>query len=76
MFDRETFSKRLKARRAELGWDQQELADHANIPRNTLALYERGSNCPGFDKACALADALGVSVAYLVEPIEEPRPVS
>ena len=76
MYDRDVFARRLKELRSRYGWEQKDLAERSGVKANTLAQYERAAACPGFDKACALADALGVSVAYLVEPIEEPRPVS
>ena len=67
------YGRRMKARRALLGYSQQDLADISGVNVNSIARYEAGINCPSLEAADKLARALGTSIDALVglEPIEE-----
>ncbi len=58
--------QRLTALRKEKKMSQQELADMAGIHPNVLGRYERGEASPSIEMASKLANALGVSLDYLV----------
>jgi transcriptional regulator with XRE-family HTH domain len=58
--------QRLSALRKEKKMSQQELADMAGIHPNVLGRYERGEASPSIDMASKLANALVVSLDYLV----------
>ena len=53
--------KRIAALRRERGYNQDELAEMAQLNRVTLARYETGVIEPGAQAVARLADALGVS---------------
>ena len=53
---------RLKACRAELGLNQQELASRAGVSRQTISLIERGGYSPSVGLALTLARICGVQV--------------
>ena len=53
---------RLKACRAELGLNQQELAIRAGVSRQTISLIERGGYSPSVSLALILARICGVRV--------------
>jgi transcriptional regulator with XRE-family HTH domain len=61
-----TFTKRLIALRDEKGWTPAELAKRAGISCQALYNYETGRSEPGTFNATCLADALGVTLDYLV----------
>ena len=56
------FAAALRRLREERRMTVAELAEAAGINRNTLYLLEAGGRAPRWHNACALADALGVSV--------------
>lgn len=58
----------LRARRLA-GLTQQELAAKAGVSPNVIGRIERGGIDPHLTTLTALAEALGVSVAVLVEPL-------
>ncbi|WP_079479686.1 helix-turn-helix domain-containing protein [Halobacillus salinus] len=61
------FSERLKKLRKERGLSQESLASAADIPRGSIAHYERGvKRLPEYDRLFKLADYFGVSVDYLI----------
>ena len=54
----------IRAARALLGWNQQELARRANVAASTVADFERGKRSPvpnNLDAMCATFDSEGVS---------------
>ena len=55
----------IRARRADLGMSQQQLADAAKINVRQIARYEAGDNDPSFSVAIQLAEALNISLAQL-----------
>jgi transcriptional regulator with XRE-family HTH domain len=58
--------QRLSALRKEKKMSQQELAELAGIHPNVLGRYERGEASPSIEMAAKLANALEVSLDYLV----------
>ena len=53
---------RVKACRAELGLNQQELASRAGVSRQTISLIDRGGYSPSVALALTLARICGVRV--------------
>ncbi len=60
------FPERLVLLRKERKISQGELAKRVGIHTNILGRYERGETTPNIDMAVKLADALGVSLDYLI----------
>lgn len=48
------------------GFSQSDLADKSQVSRVMIGKYERGEAIPSIDAAKKIADALGVSLDYLV----------
>ena len=61
-----TFGLRLASLRKEKKIAQGELAKAVGIHANVLGRYEREEAKPSIDMAAKLADALGVSLDYLI----------
>lgn len=58
---------RIKIRRNELGWSQEELAKRMGLKsKSTICKIERGEDNLTATSVNQYADALGVSVAYLM----------
>lgn len=64
---------RLKACRAELGVNQQELAALAGVSRQTISLIERGDYSPSITLALTLARICGVAVEDIFVLKEDPK---
>jgi len=60
------FEKRLAELRKERKLSQSDLAGMVGIHANVLGRYERGEARPFVEMAAKLAEALGVSLDYLV----------
>ena len=69
----EKFQKRLKIARAMRQWNQNELAEKANLPSSSIAHFEIGSRKPSFDNLRRLAIALNVTTDYLLGRVESPE---
>lgn len=52
--------------REEKSWNQTELAEQSGVSRVMIGKYERGEAIPSIEAAKKIADALGVSLDYLV----------
>lgn len=52
--------------RKQKGWSQTELAKASKVSREILGKYEREEAVPSIEFAKRIADALGVSLDYLV----------
>ena len=61
-----TVGERIKARRDELDWTQDELANKANISKSFLSDLENGKRNVGADKLLDIARALSLSLDYLM----------
>ncbi|MFV0522977.1 MAG: helix-turn-helix domain-containing protein [Acidimicrobiales bacterium] len=59
----------LKARRAEIGMSQAQLAEAADVGIRQIARYESGDSEPGLGVAVRLAEALGISLTHLAGQI-------
>lgn len=59
-------SKIIASLRDKRGWSQTELADKSGVSRVMIGKYERGEAIPSIDAAKKIADALEVSLDYLV----------
>lgn len=66
MADVNGFGERLRERRLQLGWTQQELAKRMNIGAMEVSNYERGVSKPKNERSAMMAQVLGVSTAWLV----------
>ena len=64
---RREFGRRVRAFRAERGLSQEALADLAGIHRTYVGSVERGERNVALDNIHAIADALEVSPAQLVD---------
>ena len=61
-----TVGERIKARREELGWKQDDLANKAKISKSFLSDVENGKRNVGADKLLDIARALNLSLDYLM----------
>lgn len=75
---------RIRARRLELGWTQDELATRSNISKGYLSDLENNKRSVGAETLLDLSEALSVSLDYLMKgeevqivdpqkPLEMPR---
>lgn len=64
------FSKNIKARRLELGWSQEALADAAGLHRTYIGSVERCERNISIDNIGRIAEALGVSPDELLSETE------
>src|SRR5271166_1269239 len=58
--------ERIKKRRAELGWTQDQLAQKAGISKSFLSDLENGKRSVGAENLLEIARALGVSIDFLM----------
>lgn len=70
---RKAFGVRLKGLRKQKNWAQKELAAQVGIRFQQLNKYESGLNIPPAEMLVKLADALGVTVDFLLtgNPVED-----
>ena len=69
-----TFSDKLKNARADMGLNQQQLADLVGVSKRSVAAYETTDTKPRGNIVKKLAQALGVSVDYLLlDEIDDPH---
>lgn len=59
-------SKIIADTRDAKGWSQTDLAEASGVSRVMIGKYERGEAVPSLDAAKKIADALEVSLDYLV----------
>ena len=62
----EKIGARIRSKRESLGMTQQELADMVNVTRNTISRYENGETEVGVITLNNIADALSVTVLWLL----------
>ena len=62
----EKIGARIRNKRESLGMTQQELADMVNVTRNTISRYENGETEIGVIMLKNIADALSVTVLWLL----------
>lgn len=61
------FGLKIKIERVKLGISQEELAERAEVNRNTISLIERGATNPSLDTIFALSEALNVPLKELMD---------
>ena len=59
-------SKIIADLRENKGWSQTDLANNSDVSRVMIGKYERGEAIPSIEAAKKIADALEVSLDYLV----------
>ena len=62
----ENIGARIRSKRESLGMTQQELVDMVNVTRNTISRYENGETEIGVIMLKNIADALSVTVLWLL----------
>ncbi|MGD9721496.1 MAG: helix-turn-helix domain-containing protein [Pirellulales bacterium] len=62
----ESFGDRLRKEREEKGLSQSDLAEKAGLQPSAISHFELGRRMPSFDNLKRLADALSVTVDYLL----------
>jgi transcriptional regulator with XRE-family HTH domain len=60
------FAKRLRQIREEKGWDQDEVAIRAGLPRSIISFYENMKRRPGYENILILCKTLKVNASYLM----------
>ena len=58
--------KRISELRKEKNWSQSDLANAVDASRDIIGKYERGENSPSIEMATKLAEALDITVDYLL----------
>lgn len=62
--------KKIAELRKQKNWSQGDLAKAIEASRDIIGKYERGENSPSVEMALKLADALDISVDYLLGKTE------
>ncbi len=62
-----TFGQRITQLRKDKKWSQEELAGKVGTSAPIIGRYERGEITPSIDVGKKIADALGVTLDYLIE---------
>ena len=65
----ERFGKRVREKRTALGLSQEAFADKANLDRTYISGIERGKRNVAIRNIDAIAKALGVSIAELMDGV-------
>jgi len=66
-----TIGDKIKERRTEMGFSQQQLADMLGSARQTVTRYEKGEREPSFSVLYKIAEALDCTAAYFLAPPQE-----
>ena len=69
----ESFGEHLRKEREAKGLSQIELAEKAGLQPSAISHFELGRRSPSFDNLRRLADALNVTIDYLVGRQTEPQ---
>ncbi|MBC7232771.1 MAG: helix-turn-helix transcriptional regulator [Chloroflexi bacterium] len=64
----------LQARLLQLGWQQQDLAEKAQVPHSTVSRAVRGICLPETDNLERMALALGLPLSYVLDQATAPMP--
>ncbi|MCI8502572.1 MAG: helix-turn-helix transcriptional regulator [Dorea sp.] len=62
-----SFANKLKILRTENRMTQQDVADHLNVARSTVAGYETKNRQPSHEKLTTLANLFRVTIDYLLD---------
>lgn len=68
----EAIARNLRAYRAARGWSLDALATRSGVSKGMLVQVEQARTNPSISTLCRLAEGLGVTLARLVEVVEEP----
>lgn len=68
------FYERLRAARKHRGLSQLEVANRIGLNHANISLFETGERKPSFDNLRALADALDVTIDYILGRVDEIGP--
>jgi transcriptional regulator with XRE-family HTH domain len=60
------FPKNLRVQREVHGWTQQDLAKRSGVAQSSISAYENGEAAPTVPAVWGLADALAISIDWLV----------
>lgn len=66
---RQMISEKIRALRKLKGWTQIQLSRKIGLSLNSIHYYENEKSVPNVYTAKDIADALGVSLDYLFEPL-------
>lgn len=69
-----TSFKRIRALREDHDLTQAQVGEKINLPQRTYAYYESGQRMIPPPVLVALADLYGVSVDYILERSDDPKP--
>jgi transcriptional regulator with XRE-family HTH domain len=67
---RKILARNLRAKRAELGLSQEELADRAGLHRTYVGAIERAERNVSIDNIAKLAAAVGLTVGELLTEVK------
>lgn len=73
-FDQLNFGVAVRNLRTERGWTLRELSKRSNISQSALSRVETGQNALSFDRAHALAHALGADFSQFLKQMGWPEP--
>ena len=66
---RKQFGERVRKLREARSWSQEELADQAGLHRTYISSVERGVRNPTITVIYKISEALGVSLAVMMEEL-------
>jgi DNA-binding XRE family transcriptional regulator len=69
-----TVGERIRERRTQLGWTQDELATRASVSKGYLSDLENNKRSVGADTLLDLSEALNLSLDYLMKGEATPSP--
>jgi len=64
--------KRIAARRKQLNWTQEQLAERVRVDAETISRFERGANLPSLPTLDRMANVLRVDVGHLMSQAKTP----
>ena len=65
---RKEVGKRIKLLRTAKGWNQQKLADEADLTQSAIAQFEKGERLPSTTALQSITGAFGISMESLLNP--------
>lgn len=65
IYDERTIAANLRAERARMHMTQSELGEATGIAQTRISAFETAQAGMDFEQACAISDALGISLDYL-----------
>ena len=62
-----SLGEKIKQRRRQLAFSQEKLAELVSVHSNTIRKWEKGNSSPSAEEVRSLAEALGVTTAFLYD---------